>query len=191
MHWLDIAALLILAFCATVGFIRGGVVEIVNVLALGIAVALALVIVDAMFPPDAVTDSASTGLSGENVVKLVVYLGGLCAAYYVPKRLLSGTFHTISIMRVGARSRLIGSAVGLLKGTSVLVTVYLLVELAVPPSDWPKQWGQEAVSTWVIYHLVSGLGGGLPESMRPNILPPPTGEDSAVLYSRPSNGRTN
>jgi uncharacterized membrane protein required for colicin V production len=183
MHWLDIAALLILAFCATAGFIRGGVIEILDVLAFGIAVSLALVIVDAMFPPEAAENLASSSDSEfENISKLIVYLLGLGFAYYVPRRLWGGFLHSISIMRVGARSRFVGAGVGLLKGVSALVAAYLLVELVVPPRDWPKQWGQEAVSTWAVYHFVSGIGRGLPPGMRPNIMAPPT--DSTVLYSR-------
>jgi uncharacterized membrane protein required for colicin V production len=184
MHWLDIAALLILAFCATAGFIRGSVSEILDVLALGIAVALALVAVDAMFPPEAAKNlPSSSGSEFENISKLVVYLLGLGFAYYVPRRLWGTFLHSVSIMRVGARSRLIGATVGFLKGVSALVAVYLLVELVIPPSNWPRQWGEQAVSPWAIYHFVSGICGGLPPSMCPNIMTPPTGEPTA-LYSR-------
>jgi hypothetical protein len=86
-------------------------------------------------------------------------------------------------MKVDGRSRTLGFFVGLTKGISYVVAAYLLGELAVPPSDWPRQW-QEAGSLSVVYHVVNGACGVLPDNMCPRIMPPPTAGPT-ILYSRP------
>jgi uncharacterized membrane protein required for colicin V production len=176
MHWLDVVFMFILAFCALLGLIRGFISEALGAIALGIAVSVSLVVVDAGFPAvrdsELVRGSVPPGASFDNYLKVAIYLIGFGVAAYVPRALANTFGNSINVLGIGATSRLFGAIVGLLKGAGYIVAAYLLVELVVTPSDWPSQWRQARSPSW-IYETVRFSADLLPDNMRPDIKPPP------------------
>jgi uncharacterized membrane protein required for colicin V production len=175
MHWIDIAVVFVLAFCALLGLIRGFISEALGAIALGIAVSVALVIVDAAFPTvrdsDLVRGAVPAGMP-ENYLKVAIYVTAFGIAMYVP-RVLANTFgSSINVLGIGGTSRLFGAVVGFLKGAGYIVAAYLLAELIVAPTDWPSQWQQARGLSW-IYETVKVSMAFLPENMRPDVKPPP------------------
>jgi membrane protein required for colicin V production len=172
MHWIDVAVISVLAFCFLLGLARGFLFETIGLFALAIALSLSLAAVEAIFPTvresDFVRGAVAAHGVADNFVKLAIYLLAFAVARVVPGVVGSAFGQQTTVSGIVGSSRLLGGAVGVVKGCVYVIAAYLLGGLIASPNHWPAGW-QEARSVKAVEHAIAFGAPYLPPNMRPEI----------------------
>jgi membrane protein required for colicin V production len=178
MNWLDIAVVAIIVLSALFAFARGFVREAFSVAAwIGAA---AITLYGFGWAYDRVEPHIHNPLLSQVIAGF-----GLFVVSLVVLTMVTGVLaRMVSFNAFSPIDRTLGFVFGLARGVFLVCLAYLLVAMALPPSDWPP-WLRDAKSGPYLSEGADLLRGLLPESLKfksADLTPPPT--DPAVEAGR-------
>ncbi len=166
MNWVDVIVLAIVAFSGMLGFLSGLVREV-----FGLAAWIGAGVAAWYFFPQ-LQGPVRQHISNPDIADPVAF-GGVFLLVLIILSLVARTFGKLIRGSVlGGLDRTLGLVYGLVRGSVLLVAVYVIAGIAEPVGDWPNQV-LEARTLPSIYLGAVWITNRIPDQYRPKLVVPP------------------
>jgi membrane protein required for colicin V production len=159
MNWLDIGVVAIIVLSAIFAFARGFVREAFSVIAWGGAAAITL------YGFGWAYDHIDPYVHNPLLSQVIAGFGLFVISLIVLTMVTGILARMVSATAFSPIDRTLGFLFGLARGVFLVCLAYLLVAMALPPSDWPP-WLRDAKSGPYLNEGADLLRGFLPESLK-------------------------